>query len=207
MSLTDVSSLNATQDNTVPAKSSKTELLEKLKAINTPSMEREPWVLTELPDHYYPWPQINFEPPIFLYGVAMTEEEIAEFALHVGIPDVKGKDDALSRINTVTRQLCEHLTHACGLEDRGRHISLQPCDSREGRWAFTLATNFTAESFRALFIHANKVLVQEFKPIGKEPKWYLQRGDNTKGDWSIPLSVVRRSSPIVYVDIPDFFSD
>ncbi|KAF9261306.1 hypothetical protein L218DRAFT_1001820 [Marasmius fiardii PR-910] len=135
-----------------------------------------------LPPAYWPWREVEHEPPIFEYGVALTIEETDDYARHeVFTEGKKPSRDFQDVLFGITKKFSDDFR-----VDLGAGVYVRVPITKERGVTLMLSTT---DNYSCLILGEKIDAVCEGleKAFGKTPKWYLSgQNKSFKTDYDIP---------------------
>ncbi|KAG7093291.1 hypothetical protein E1B28_006973 [Marasmius oreades] len=140
--------------------------------------EHEPFEI--LPFEYFPWKEVDHYPPIFDYGIALTTEEIQEYARREVFLEGRNPHDYRDVLHGALRKLNKEF----GLEPGGRIGLGVPYSKMENVVLFKFLDNYVCP----LSDEKVHLVVDGLKrAFGKEPQWFLSHNNEEfKNNYNVP---------------------
>ncbi|KAK7038978.1 hypothetical protein VNI00_010370 [Paramarasmius palmivorus] len=150
-----------------------------------------PWELDDLPIHYRPpIPSLrqHHTPPVFIFGVPFTEDEIVDFTKHLQKYEEVLREEPLYQ-NSIAREFIrQHVEQAWDMPKFRRSVNWRVYYSKEedteAPFFLCVARSYDHQGFRDLREIAKKVIATF---PNKRPMWYLDaiHNDLEREDWRI----------------------
>ncbi|KAK7038980.1 hypothetical protein VNI00_010372 [Paramarasmius palmivorus] len=152
-----------------------------------------PWKLNGLPAQYRPpVPSLRryHTPPVFIFGIPLTEDEILEINRRLGRYEEYLNKTRVSRNHFLLRVVRKHAEEVCEIEKYMRTVEWRKYYSNEENAEVSqflcIARSYDARGFRDLRELASN-FNGAFPYLNKRPMWYLDASENDleEEDWSI----------------------